>query len=145
MLPPVTCRVPGALVPSPQLHLGRRWGGSLHVCKTRALCHTPLTSLSKGGGGEEEQPWCLSWLLVERPVTQQARGGRGTSSSRHVSAPTEGACGKRNMAQHGPRARTTQLPMSRGKSHHSSPLCSSPLARWFFTAKMAPPRGCHPA
>lgn len=88
VLLPVTCRGPGGLAPSPQLHLGRRRGGSLHVCKTQALFHTPLTSLGKGGGGAGGRARRLSWLLAEHPTTRRAQGDescqhRGTCQLQH--------------------------------------------------------------
>lgn len=148
VLLPVTRRAPGALAPSPQLHLGRWRGSSLRVCKTRALFHTPLTSLGEGGGGQARR---LSWLLAERPTTRRARGGQGMLASQHVSAPAEGACGKGNVAQHGPGARATQLPRSLSKSHHSRVPCTQPLPRTGSSQPRQPllrrgdPRGCHPA
>lgn len=117
VLLPVTRRAHRALAPSPQLHLGWR-RGSLCICKTRAFFHTPLTSLSKGGGGAEGRAQHLSWLLVKCPTTGQARGGQGMSASWHVSAPA-GAHGKGNVAQHGLGAHATQLPRSLSKSFHS--------------------------
>lgn len=50
VLPPMTRRAHGAVVPSPQLHLGRR-GGCLHGCKTRARCHTPLAPPAEEAAG----------------------------------------------------------------------------------------------
>lgn len=137
VLLPVTRRAPGALAPSPQLHLGRWWGSSLRVCKTQALFHTPLTSLGEGGGGQARR---LSWLLAERPTTRRARGGtRDVGITARVSSCRRSLWqGKRGPA----RARSPRYSAAKESEQVTSlpsPLHPTSPAHWFFTAKTAPP------
>lgn len=140
VLLPVTHRAPGALAPSPQLHLGRQRGGSLRVCKTRALFHTPLTSLSKGGSGAGGRARRLSRLLAEHPTTRRARGGmRDVSMAARVSSRRRSPRqGKRGPAQAGS-PRYSAAKESEQVTSLPSPLRPTSLAHWFFTAKTAPP------
>lgn len=63
---PLTCRAPGALAPSLQLHLGWWWGHSLHVCKTWLSSHTaafPPQRRRRGTGAG------MAPFLTEHPST----------------------------------------------------------------------------
>lgn len=131
---------PGVLVASPQLHLGRRQGGCLHVCKTWALFHTPLTSLGKGGG-RAGHTGTVPFLAPLR-MPQHTVSSRGTRDviSQHMAALAE-----RSLWQwkHGP-ARAGSPCYSTAKESEQvtsaqSPPCLTSLAHRFFTAKIAPP------
>lgn len=148
MLLPVTHRALGALVLSPQLHLGWRREGCLHVCKTWALCHTPLTFLGKGGGTARHTGTVSFLAPLKMPQRTVSSRGMRDVTSRHVAAPAEGACGKGNVAQHGPGAHATQLPRSLSKSRHSRVPCARPFSPTGSSQPRQPllhradPRGC---
>lgn len=126
---------------SPQLHLDRRQGGCLHVCKTRALFHTLLTSLSKGGSGVGHAgmvPFLASLKMLQH-THSKLQGDEGCDIA------ARGSSCRRSLWQRkrGP-ARAGSPCYSAAKESEQvmslqSPLCATSLEHQFFTAKTVPP------
>lgn len=150
MLLPVKQRAHGVLIPSPQLHLGQRRGGCLHICKPLALFHTLLDlprQRRQQGGARRHSTFPGS--SQNAPACSKLQGDEGCDIA---------ACGtscRRSLWQRkrGP-TQAGILCYSAAKESEQvmalqSALCPTSFAHRFFTPRQpllhrAGPRGCPP-